>query len=663
MTRISFLGRRGIEISIECAIFFLGIGALAFVWYAYADYPLGTELIRYEFEEGTGAIVNTGTGSTTYNTSFSGASDYTSTAYIGNYGGTFADTGDYVDIGWGNGVNPLTSNFSVSMWVNKTNTCLTGDDDHILGVSGAAANTRWYIRCRVNVWAFRVAGQAAVASDVTVTTDGSTWYHIALVADGSTARFYVDGVAKGTSTITSFVIGRDFYIGNLNDGGDLSEGAGAIIDDFALYTRTLTPTEVLEIYNAKATPGAPTGFSATGFSGEAALSWTAPSGNFPAVSDYAVLYKQSASGSYSTFSDGVSTTTSATVTGLSNGTVYNFKVAAINENGSGTLTSAVNATPAVVMTYSGGTPDNNTSTGQTLFDVQISSTFASGTSFAFNLYSSTGVTISSSTGTTRTGDYNLANLTQETDDQNLALAANTSSVTYVPSSGTLYVIHNDSGSIDEITLAGVLVRTITCSTCGDTEGIEWVSSAGTDHTFMISTEGTSKLFQVTIGSATSAVDATNDYALGLGDQSNLGVEGVAYDSVNDLYYAVKEKTALAMYSIDISGPTVTEICDAPTLFSGEATDLSDIDYQTTTGYAYVLSHESDKVMAVDISDPNSCSIVNQRAIGQTQTEGVTWDSTGDYLYAIGEADQLSVWRTNNYTSQVFLMIPTRTLSL
>jgi len=59
-----------------------------------------------------------------------------------------------------------------------------------------------------------------------------------------------------------------------------------------------------------------------------------------------------------TFSDGTSTTASTTVTGLSNGTSYDFRISAINAVGTGLPSSAVSSTPVVAsftVTYTAGT--------------------------------------------------------------------------------------------------------------------------------------------------------------------------------------------------------------------------------------------------------------------------------------------------------------------
>lgn len=103
-------------------------------------------------------------------------------------------------------------------------------------------------------------------------------------------------------------------------------------------------------------PGAPTALAATaGSSGTVDLTWTAPASDGGAtITDYRVQYRTTAGpGSWTTFTDAVSTATTASVTGLTNDTSYDFQVAAINSEGVGTYSAPDSATPTAPV---GGNP-------------------------------------------------------------------------------------------------------------------------------------------------------------------------------------------------------------------------------------------------------------------------------------------------------------------
>ena len=75
------------------------------------------------------------------------------------------------------------------------------------------------------------------------------------------------------------------------------------------------------------------------------LTWSVPASGGSPITDYLVQYSSNGGSSYSTFAHG-NTTTTETVTGLTTGTPYLFKVSAINAIGTGTASTTASATTA-----------------------------------------------------------------------------------------------------------------------------------------------------------------------------------------------------------------------------------------------------------------------------------------------------------------------------
>lgn len=99
-------------------------------------------------------------------------------------------------------------------------------------------------------------------------------------------------------------------------------------------------------------PLAPVLNTATPSATQVALAWTAPSSDGgSAITDYTVEYRISPAGSWNTFAHTASTATSRTVTGLTNGTAYDFRVSAVNAVGTGATSNVLTATPASIAAF------------------------------------------------------------------------------------------------------------------------------------------------------------------------------------------------------------------------------------------------------------------------------------------------------------------------
>lgn len=109
-------------------------------------------------------------------------------------------------------------------------------------------------------------------------------------------------------------------------------------------------TDMLWIYykvkcvctGSSSTLSAPTLLPGVAWNTSVALSWTAPAG---IIGDYIVEYKTTAWATWLVFNDGISIATTANVTGLTNGTSYDFRVKTKNGNGESGPSNVISATP------------------------------------------------------------------------------------------------------------------------------------------------------------------------------------------------------------------------------------------------------------------------------------------------------------------------------
>jgi len=94
------------------------------------------------------------------------------------------------------------------------------------------------------------------------------------------------------------------------------------------------------------TPTAPRTLIVTPKTRSVSLAWVTPvKANASAVTDYIVQYRRRGATTWLTFRDGTSTARKATVTGLTSGAVYEFRIAARSKAGTGTWSSVVLGTP------------------------------------------------------------------------------------------------------------------------------------------------------------------------------------------------------------------------------------------------------------------------------------------------------------------------------
>ncbi len=372
-----------------------------------------------------------------------------------------------------------------------------------------------------------------------------------------------------------------------------------------------------------------------------------------------------------------------------NGSSYDFRVSAKNDASTGTPSTIVTTTPLYRILFVSPTPNASSVITSSSFTASASSTLPSASyaasTHALRLETSLGVLVGSEySTTTRYGDYNLTHLTNSVSGLDMSISANSSGAAYVSTTNTIFIPNNIGGlattTISEVNTSGALVRSITCTACGDIESISLVSSVsdgsgGYNHTFLIGTEdytSNARILRVVIpSSGASTVNATDFFQTGITHGGNLGLEGIAYNSANGKVIAVTEQP-LDIYEVTLgTAPAASsvEIC-ANLSWNAAISDFTDLALVGNILYIASENTNPSKIVAIDITNRNNCTFVDSDGdtdasgndtgdwlsvgtdVGVTdQIEGLAWDATGDTLYVIGEADFFGKYRTNVFTTQ------------
>ena len=165
--------------------------------------------------------------------------------------------------------------------------------------------------------------------------------------DAAAGTAWADGGAEVT-VAGSFSTGSSYAQVGANSGMQFWSGP---IHEILVYDRALTAAERRTVeawlaakWGIALTPAAPTGVTATPGSGSVVAGWTPPGdAGGGAVTDYTVQYRAQGSSTWLTFNDGTSTTPSATITGLTVGTTYEVRIAAVNAAGTGPWSTTATA--------------------------------------------------------------------------------------------------------------------------------------------------------------------------------------------------------------------------------------------------------------------------------------------------------------------------------
>ena len=152
--------------------------------------------------------------------------------------------------------------------------------------------------------------------------------------NGSTINSYVITPFVGSTKLAAKI----FLAGTTQTFTGLTNGTTYTFTIAAANANGIGPASAATAAITVGVPLAPTAVSVLAGNGQASLTWTAPTNNGSTISSYVIT--PSVSGVAQPPVVLSSTTTTGVVTGLTNGTVYTFTVAAANANGTGPASAA-----------------------------------------------------------------------------------------------------------------------------------------------------------------------------------------------------------------------------------------------------------------------------------------------------------------------------------
>jgi hypothetical protein len=229
---------------------------------------ISTGLVGYwKFDDGSGSSTAADSTTNGNNGTLTGFSDTTYTTMWTNeawFGDAIdfnqnSDAGDYVSVTDAPSLNVSgTKAFTIAAWVNPSPGVAISSQGAILAKGYGGGGEEYCMdvsSSKFRVFFRNAAGTSSEAVSATTTISAGTWYHIVGTYNSSPSHevIYVDGVSNTTATGTlTTVLSNNYVLSIGNRTASSTSGFTlpfkGIIDEVHIYNRTLTPSDVLQLY-------------------------------------------------------------------------------------------------------------------------------------------------------------------------------------------------------------------------------------------------------------------------------------------------------------------------------------------------------------------------------------------------------------------------------
>lgn len=144
----------------------------------------------------------------------------------------------------------ITNAYTISVWIKIT---ALGDYLTVLRNEAGLANSGFALDITPtgNIRAFQHSGALDITTGATVLSTG-VWHYVSAVYNGATLKVYLNGVEDGSSLCTGNITNSpaNLEVGGLNFEGSPLYHFNGVIDELGIWTRNLSVSELLQLYNS-----------------------------------------------------------------------------------------------------------------------------------------------------------------------------------------------------------------------------------------------------------------------------------------------------------------------------------------------------------------------------------------------------------------------------